>query len=705
MISFLLTFIIYLATLFPGLGQYRDTGEMVSVAKTLGIAHPPGYPLYTMLSKVSLILIPWGNAAYRLNILSALAGAATAGLLYRLLRFTLSKPAALALSLLFATSYLQWYLSLVSEMYTLNTMFAAAILLILFYARQPDGGLAPVRLYAMAAFLFGVGLGNRMDLLMIGAGIPLLLFTDTKFFTIRRSALYAGMAVTGLSVFAYLAIRSAQLPLLDWNHPAELARLWGTLTRKTHGGTLDLVSAAYRPGENFLATILFYFKHLFYGFGWLGLPVGILGIHALHKRSKTLNALLLAGWLFSGPVFIYLANIPPNPHALVILEAHFLLPNLLFFVWIAWGFAFIASLTSNNLAVAGALLLAVLNFAQHYPHLDKRANFIGYDYSKNVLRSLPPGSIAVMKKDVQLFSLWNRQLVEERRKDVAIVSQGLAGAEWYQDSWGKQHADVALAALNNADGWEAFLAANPSRAVYFTRDAEYMSVAGYNEYPSGLATLVTAQPVGTNNSQTLLDSLYAYRGNYRYDAYREFFTPDLIEDYAKARLQLGQHYLNSRLFDNARREFETALRLQPLMPIAANLAAFSYFSQGGYQNAARGYETAAAQYNNLLARARIYNTAPETIDSLSRELSDVYIAIGVCAEKSGDDNRALSFYRTAAGTHPANAKAWFNTAVVHWKNGDWANVIQFLEKAARIDPSSQEIAHYLQQARKNAGTR
>jgi len=701
MIAFLLTFIIYLATLFPGLGQYRDTGEMVSVAKTLGIAHPPGYPLYTIISKVALILIPWGNAAYRLNLVSALAGAATAGLLYRLLRFTLSKPAALALSLLFATSYLQWYLSLVSEMYTLNTMFAAAILLILFYAHRPAAVIPPVQLYAMAAFLFGIGLGNRMDLLMIAAGIPLLAFTDTKFFTIRRSALYAAMAVTGLTVFAYLAIRSAQSPVLDWNHPAELARLWGTLTRKTHGGTLDLVSAAYHPGENFAATILFYFKHLFSGFGWLGLPMGILGIYALYKHSKIISGLLLAGWLFSGPVFIYLANIPPNPHALVILEAHFLLPNLLFFIWIAEGFAFIASLTSKNMAVGAALLLAVFNFTQAYPHLDKRANFIGYDYSKNVLRSLPPGSIAVMKKDVQLFSLWNQQLVEGKRKDLAIVSQGLAGSGWYRDSWGKLHADVTLSALNNSDGWSRFAAVNSSRALYFTRDAEYAPVAGYSETPNGLATLVTAAPVKTNNSQALLDSIYVYRGNYRYDAYREFFTPDIIEDYAKARLHTGQYYLNLRMPDSARREFEIALMLQPLLPIAVNLAAFTYFSQGDHENAARAYDKAALQYRELLARARVYNTAPETVDSLARELSDVYIAIGVCAEKSGDDNRALSFYRTAAGAYPANAKAWFNTAVVYWKSGDWGTVIQFLEKAAQIDPSSAEISHYLQQAKKN----
>ena len=40
--------ILYLSTLLPGIGS-GDTAEFQRVAPTLGVAHPTGYPLYTML--------------------------------------------------------------------------------------------------------------------------------------------------------------------------------------------------------------------------------------------------------------------------------------------------------------------------------------------------------------------------------------------------------------------------------------------------------------------------------------------------------------------------------------------------------------------------------------------------------------------------------------------------------------------------------
>ena len=85
MAVFFSALIVYIYTLFGCVAPYRDTGEMVSVAHTLGIAHPPGYPLYTIISKIWLLLLPFGSEGYRLNVLSAVGGAATAWIFYRIL--------------------------------------------------------------------------------------------------------------------------------------------------------------------------------------------------------------------------------------------------------------------------------------------------------------------------------------------------------------------------------------------------------------------------------------------------------------------------------------------------------------------------------------------------------------------------------------------------------------------------------------------
>ncbi|MEK9150291.1 MAG: DUF2723 domain-containing protein [Candidatus Desantisbacteria bacterium] len=75
------SFGVYLYTLTPTVG-FHDSGELITVAYTLGIAHPPGYPLYTLLGKVFCTLIPIGNIAYRMNMESALFASLAVMLVY-----------------------------------------------------------------------------------------------------------------------------------------------------------------------------------------------------------------------------------------------------------------------------------------------------------------------------------------------------------------------------------------------------------------------------------------------------------------------------------------------------------------------------------------------------------------------------------------------------------------------------------------------
>src|SRR5690242_5312191 len=70
--------LLYLRTLAPGLPA-GDSGELIAVAWTGGVAHPPGYPLYAMLGGWWAHAFAFGNVAWRLDVLSALAMAAAAG--------------------------------------------------------------------------------------------------------------------------------------------------------------------------------------------------------------------------------------------------------------------------------------------------------------------------------------------------------------------------------------------------------------------------------------------------------------------------------------------------------------------------------------------------------------------------------------------------------------------------------------------------
>src|SRR5438552_15128548 len=82
---FFASFLYYLAGLSGTVPSYRDSGDLIASIHTLGIAHPPGYALYVLLGKFFVTILPFGNVAYRVNVMSAFFAAATAAILYKVL--------------------------------------------------------------------------------------------------------------------------------------------------------------------------------------------------------------------------------------------------------------------------------------------------------------------------------------------------------------------------------------------------------------------------------------------------------------------------------------------------------------------------------------------------------------------------------------------------------------------------------------------
>lgn len=141
----LLALALYLQTLAPSVATlFDDSLEFPLVAYRLAIAHPTGYPLYTLLGKL-FTLGPWHNVAWAVNLLSAVAGALTVALVYLITRqLTRRRLPALLGALALAVSPVFWSQSVIAEVYTLNSTFVAALLwLVLRWARRPLVPVAP----------------------------------------------------------------------------------------------------------------------------------------------------------------------------------------------------------------------------------------------------------------------------------------------------------------------------------------------------------------------------------------------------------------------------------------------------------------------------------------------------------------------------------------------------------------------------------
>ena len=147
--AFFVSFAFYLAGLNGTVPSYRDSGDLIASIQTLGIAHPPGYALYVLLGKLFVTLLPFGNIAYRVNVMSALFAAFSISILYAVISKGIKNWAALVVVVLFATSPAVVALARVAEM--LLSAFLAAAILYCLLGDFPNGT-------SYAALLLGLGL-------------------------------------------------------------------------------------------------------------------------------------------------------------------------------------------------------------------------------------------------------------------------------------------------------------------------------------------------------------------------------------------------------------------------------------------------------------------------------------------------------------------------------------------------------------------
>ncbi len=125
-------FMLYVTTLAPDVLP-ADSGELQLVAAELGVAHPPGFPLYTLIANFFTRLPIGPSAAYKVNLLSAVASMFTLILVYlSVCELTRSVAAAMLSALALGTATTFWAQATTANIRALNGLFIALTLFALF---------------------------------------------------------------------------------------------------------------------------------------------------------------------------------------------------------------------------------------------------------------------------------------------------------------------------------------------------------------------------------------------------------------------------------------------------------------------------------------------------------------------------------------------------------------------------------------------
>ena len=474
---FLVALLLYSWTLAPTV-TLTDSGELIVVARGLGIAHPPGVPLWIILAHLAS-LVPLGNVAQRINFSSALFAALTCAMLALVVAeviITASYLAAakrrkrgtkkieelgvthpmvaapaLGAGLLLAFSRTLWSYATITEVYALNTLLILVICFLMLRWRRwivedrmhistvsnPGQVTRHDAFLYSAALIFGLALGvHHVTVALTLPAVAVIVFRTqgVRFFTSRRFVYAALISIGALvAVYAYLPLAASRSPVINWGHPRSLQEIWWHLTGRQYQ-----VYFSFKPeimGEQFAEFCRMALRE--FGFPWLplSLVLAFAGLTDAFKRDRTIFWFLLT-IVIADLAYALSYEIAEDKDA-------YYLPTFIS-IAIAAGLGIrwlIRSAVSKSLpvakpslaAVVAVLVVSTIALTANWPFNNRRRYFIAHDYVDNLLKAIAPSGL-LLTLDWQVVSpMFYAQEIEHLRPDVKVVDINLLRRSWYFD--------------------------------------------------------------------------------------------------------------------------------------------------------------------------------------------------------------------------------------------------------------------------------
>jgi hypothetical protein len=461
---------VYLATLAPTTA-FWDTSEYIAAAKVLGIPHPPGNPLFTLMAHVWGLLPLASGYAARINLFAAVTSAAASGFLWlvaeRWLRPIVPErwaryAAATAGTLVGAFSWTVWNQSTVNEkVYTVSLLSITLMLwLVVRWADEPENPRRDRWLVAIAYLAALTSTNHMMGVLVLPAIGLYVLWTDWR--VALKPWLWvaaAGALVVGISInYLYLPIRAGQYPPINEGEPVGFfsQALSDVLNRVQY----QKPSVGQRQAD-FASQVGNYWQYWTWQFardwGRIGNAVAVLftviglgGFVAFWRTSRRAGLAAAALFFTLVPLLIWYLNFkygysmhPEQPDlAREVRERDyfFVASFLAFGLLVAGGIGALMRVVADAvpgesrrgwLLATPVLLLGLVPLFGNRLSASRAHETSARDFAVDLLESVEPYGILIVAGDNDTFPLWYAQEVEGVRPDVTIANLSLMNTRWH----------------------------------------------------------------------------------------------------------------------------------------------------------------------------------------------------------------------------------------------------------------------------------
>lgn len=416
-IVFGILFSIYALTAYPAV-TYTDNGELAAVLTSLGIAHPTGYPLFTILGHLWTYLPLPVSQIFELNLFSAFLTALSGAVFYLTSDILLKrkfKILALASSLVYGFGNIIWKQGISLEVYSLHLLMVNLIMFfsIRFYQKRNFKDLAIISL------LLGLSFGNHLTTVLLIPSALIILFLKNSKKQLRSSKFWLILILlflSGVSTYIYLPIRSSMEPLFDW----------GDVDRSLDKFLYHILGKQYQlwmfSNSNIMKTnLLNFFRDIPIEMNLLTLFIPF-GFYGILKKHKVLFYFFLVAIL---SIVIYSSG-----YIIHDISSYFAPAFLIFELIAVYGIAYVYGKHKKWLPIV--LLVPVISLYLNWEENNHSKDRTVEEYLNLITENLPENSIIISSQwDYWCAAFWYKQQIEGYRKDLILIEKELLRRTWY----------------------------------------------------------------------------------------------------------------------------------------------------------------------------------------------------------------------------------------------------------------------------------
>lgn len=565
-----------ISCVFQAQGIYGgDSGDLVTAAVTMGVPHPPGYPLYSALGWFASH-IPLFTPVWRVTLVSSMSHAIA---LYFIYLFTYSvirkHMVAVFATLALAGNYLFALYTLTPEVFGLHDLFVSVLMYLLYRVMTEKH----VRWILISAGMWGLALSHHPIIVFLfpawGYAIYILRL-DTRI-DVRARLQIIGIGILGLLPYLYIPIAARGTSVVNWDRAVTFGQFIKLVTRADYGTFMSSAAAGTEMYQRFL-SIRAYVDFFLLDFSYIGVVFLVFGVLWMWNNKRN----FFIAWAFAlvsiGPGFYFYASFPLGGRFTLGTYERFMLSSYVMMAPIIGIGAYYAvqklvGYISGIRKKSKEQIVAILfTGTLLYPIMISSITiwrFVGLaqdktaeNFAVDILASAPPRSIVLLVHDVVLFTTQYVRYGLNTRPDTIVIQFSRLSQHDYQLVLKKIFPDLVIPP-DSDDFIQDFIAKNQQLRPIVT-NVLFPVQEGFEWLPNGLlymlvpsAQLQSPEKVVQANRELWSNFHNPTQGIL--GRYHHLMLSNVLDEYATSAVAYGEVLGQSGRLDLALAQFTRAV--------------------------------------------------------------------------------------------------------------------------------------------------